>query len=71
MPPSSRLDSSERKRGDATMKTSPGGGHSWLPVGNVPVHVSSWLRSELTDAYPRYTPSGALLGTVTVKARLD
>ena len=55
----------------ATMKPSTGGGHTWLTVGNLPVHMSSWLRSELTDAFPRYTPSGTLLGTVTMKARLD
>ncbi len=55
----------------ATMKRSTGGGHSWLTVGNVSVRMSSWLRSELTDVFPRYEPSGTQLGTVTMKARLD
>ena len=55
----------------AGMKPATGGGHRWLTVDNVSVHMSSWLRSELTDAFPRYEPSGTRLGTVTMKARLD
>jgi hypothetical protein len=55
----------------ATMKPSTSAGHSWLTVGNVTVHMSSWLRSQLTDVFPRYEPSGTRLGTVTMKARLD
>jgi hypothetical protein len=55
----------------ATMKPSTSDGHRWLTVGNVALHMSSWLRSELTDVFPRYEPSGSRLGTVTMKARLD
>jgi hypothetical protein len=55
----------------ATMRRSTGGGHSWLTVSDVSVRMSSWLRSELTDVFPRYEPSGTQLGTVTMKARLD
>jgi hypothetical protein len=55
----------------ATTKPSTGGGHSWLTVDNVAVNMASWLRSELTEVFPRYEPSGTRLGTVTMKARLD
>jgi len=55
----------------AGMKPSTGGGHRWLTVDNVSVHMSSWLRSELTDVFPRYEPAGTRLGTVAMKARLD
>jgi len=40
-------------------------------VDNVSVHMSSWLRSELTDVFPRCEPAGTRLGTVAMKARLD
>ena len=56
---------------DATMKLSTSGGHRWLTVNDVAVHMSSWLRGELTEAFPRYEPAGTLLGTVTMEARLD
>jgi hypothetical protein len=55
----------------ATMMPSTSGGHRWLTVGNVSVLMSSWLRSKLTDVFPRYEPSGTRLGTVSMKARLD
>ena len=55
----------------AGMQPSTGGGHRWLIVDNVSVHMSSWFRSELTDVFPRYEPAGTRLGTVTMKARLD
>jgi len=55
----------------AAMAFSTRGGHRWLTVSDVAVHISSWLRSELTDAFARYEPSGTLLGTVTMKARLE
>jgi hypothetical protein len=55
----------------ATMDPSTSGGHRWLTVDAVAVHMSSWLRSELTDVFPRYDPSGTRLGTLTMKARLD
>ena len=55
----------------ATMLPSFEGGHRWLNVGNVAVHVSAWLKAELTDVFPRYEPSGTRLGTVSMRARLD
>lgn len=55
----------------ATVKKSSGGGHAWVIVGNLHARLSAWLKSELSDAFPRYESSGDRLGTVTVKARLD
>ena len=55
----------------ATMLPSFEDGHRWLTVGDVGVHMSAWLKGELTDVFPRYEPSGTRLGTVTMKARLD
>ncbi len=58
-------------RDGATTLPSLEGGHRRLTVGDVGVHVSAWLKSELTDVFPRYEPSGTRLGTVTMRARLD
>lgn len=55
----------------STMEPSVESGHRWLTVGSVSVRMSSWLRGELTDVFPRYEPSGTRLGTVSMKARLD
>ena len=55
----------------ATVRRSTSGGHTWVTVGNLHARLSAWLKGQLTDAFPRYEPSGDRLGTVTVKARLD
>jgi hypothetical protein len=55
----------------ASVTTSTSGGHQWITVAHAPAKMSPWLRTHLTQAFPRFVPSGSRLGTVSIKARLN
>jgi len=54
----------------ATVTPSTSGGHRWVTITHLTARLSTWLKRQLTAAFPRYRPSGNKLGTITVKARL-